>query len=443
MSLVEKLERLQTGQPADISRFAASLDADLIDSAFAATGKASIRRRKLPLDKALWVVIGMSLLADRSIMRVIEHLGLVIDGLVHSSAVTRARRRLGAEPVKWLFNRIAQLWGCHGEQKWRGLSLYGLDGSHMRVDDSDVNHAHFGRPGGRAPAGYPQLRLVALMNLTSRLLTGASVGPWTTGEVTLAKDLWGTLPDNSLTIIDRGFLSFAIILQMLSRGTQRHVLIRLKKNSKYELTKVLNDGSALALIRPSSALRKQHPEIPKQLVVRLLAYRHPRGEPGILMTSLLEPETYPAAEILVLYHKRWELEIAFDELKTHMLQRNESLRSRTVEGVYQEFWGILLVYNLVRREMAVVAEAKGLPPSRISFTGAFLLIQNFLLAALTSAPGNLPRELADMEYRMGRSMILPPRRRERVHPRVTKIKMSNYAKAKPRPGRARKAEKAA
>lgn len=126
-----------------------------------------------------------------------------------------------------------------------------------------------------------------------------------------------------------------------------------------------------------------------------------------------------------------------------MLCRNESLRSRTVQGVYQEFFGTLLVYNLVRREMAVVAEAKGLTPSRISFTGAFLLIQNFTLAALTSAPGNLPRELADMEYRMGRSMVLPPRRRERVYPRVTKIKMSSYAKAKPEPGRARKAEKAA
>jgi hypothetical protein len=147
------------------------------------------------------------------------------------------------------------------------------------------------------------------------------------------------------------------------------------------------------------------------------------------MTSLLDHQTYPAEEIIEVYHKRWELEIGFDELKTDMLDKKEALRSKTPEGVEQEFWGIMLVYNLLRREMASVAQTKGMEPSRISFTGALLLVQNFFLSSLTASPGTLPKELAEMERSMGRSMILPERRKNRRFPRQVKIKMSNYKKA--------------
>ncbi len=108
MSLVEKLQRLRTGQPAEISRFAASLDPTLLEQCLTACGKASMRTRKLPAAKAIWVVIGMALFSDSSIQRVIEHLGLVINGIIASSVVTRARAKLGPEPIRWLFECIAK-----------------------------------------------------------------------------------------------------------------------------------------------------------------------------------------------------------------------------------------------------------------------------------------------------------------------------------------------
>ena len=143
------------------------------------------------------------------------------------------------------------------------------------------------------------------------------------------------------------------------------------------------------------------------------------------MTSLLDPELYPATEIVALYHERWELEVAFDELKTHMLERRESLRSLKPEGVEQELWGILLVYNLVRREMLLVAEQHNLPPKRISFTASLLVIRSIWISSWRSPPGKIPKELADYRSTMN-VLILPPQRSERRQPRHVKIKMSNY-----------------
>ena len=433
MLLRETLEHLRTGQPADISRFAASLRPEWIAEAFEATGCASFRKRKIPADKALWIVLGMALFGDRSIMRVVEHLQLVIGGIVASSAITRARQRLGVEPIEWLFGRVANYW-AHGDadHAWRGLTLYGLDGSHLLVDDSEANDEYFGRPRGRAHSGYPQLRFVAMMNLATRMLVSAAMGPWRDGEVTLAKDLWDQAPSNSLVIIDRAFLSFAILQELAHKAENRHFLCRAKSNTRYEVTHLLPDESALALLHVPKALRGVHPQLPPGIVVRVVSYQHPGGEPGVVLTSLTDHLAYPASEVVEIYHQRWELEIGFDELKTHMLDRKEALRSKTPDGVHQEFWGILLTYNLVRREMASIASARGVSPTRISFTGAFLLIKGFFLSSHTAPPGCLPKELAELGANIGRSMLLPERRSSRRYPRQVKIKMSGYSKAAPR-----------
>lgn len=417
----------------NLSRFAASVRPDWITEALNASGTATVRHRKLPAEKTIWLVLGIALFGDRSILRVAEDLKVAFNGVIASSALSQARARLTCAPIKWLFERVAQAWSQVGEEKWRGLSLYGMDGSHQRVADCADIAEHFGRPKGRASAGYPQLRFIALMNLTTRLLAGATVGRWTDSEVTLAKDLWAKIPDNSLTIVDRGFLSYLNIFTVLSAGTNCHFLCRAKSNTRLTITSLLADGTALVSLKAPASLRELVGEGTDQIILRALSYRHPGGKDGFLLTSLLDASLYPATEVLALYHKRWELEIAFDEIKTHLLDRREALRSKTVDGTYQEFWAILLLYNLVRREMQSVAEAKGLPASRISFTGAILKIQLFFLLAQNSAPGNLPRELAAVEQDLGKSFVLPPRQHNRRYPRHVKIKMSNYPK---NPGRA-------
>jgi len=360
------------------------------------------------------------------------------------SSVTEARYRLGSQPLKWLFERVAEAWAHvempSGRGLWRGLALYGVDGSHLRIPDSDENLAHFGKPAsGRSDAGYPQLRLVALMNLGTRLLAGAAMGPWRVGEVTLARTLWSLIPDNSLTIVDRGFLSYLIIFQIIAERGNRHFLCRAKKSTRYEITAVLPDGTALAFIDPSKELRRREPGIPGPIEVRVIQYRHPGGQPGVLITTLIDHVAYPADEIIRLYHERWELELAFDEVKTDMLERNEAIRSQKPDGVYQEVWALLLTYNLVRREMQLTAKEMDVAPARISFKNSLIFIRNFFVASRYTAPGTLPNHLGELRESI-RILLLPERRSERRYPRHVKIKMSNY---KRNPGRRQTASRIA
>lgn len=431
-TLSEALEAMrELGPQEGVGRFAASLDPQWIENALEATGKASVRRRKLPAEQVIWLVLGMALFADRSIEAVVDHLDLVLGGgeTLASSNITKARYRIGSEPLRWLFDKVAQRWSSTpGLGGYRDLSLWGVDGTHLRVPDSDENFEHFGKPGGRAgsnDAGYPQTRLVALMNLSNRLLSGAAIGPWSKSEHTLAAELWERIPDSSLTIMDRGFMNFEKLVELSTRGTARHFMIRAKVNTRYEVIRELPDGSALAYLHPRPLAEHSDPAIGGPLLVRIIAYEHPGGDPSRIMTTLVDPVKYPADELIELYHDRWELEIGFDEIKTHMLERKESLRSQKPDGVYQEIWGQLLVYNLVRREMLLVAEASNLPPKRISFVSSLLWIRNFWVIAWRTSPGNVPRQLSELRSNLS-ILIVPERRHERRYPRHVKIKMSSY-----------------
>ena len=217
-----------------------------------------------------------------------------------------------------------------GLDGYKDMELYGIDGTHLRVQDSDDNYKYFGKPGGRGgkgDAGYHQLRPVAVMNLSSRLLRSAEAGKWSEGEHTLLKPLKSTIPSNSVTIVDRGFYSYLWLHELTSQGENRHVVMRTKKSLTYEVIDVLSDGTALARLHRTPRLRREHPESPESIVVRVIEYQHEGGEPSRLFVSLLDPDKYPAKELIELYHERWEIEIGFDELKTHMLERKECLRS--------------------------------------------------------------------------------------------------------------------
>ena len=430
--LAEALEAIrELGPEGGIARFAASLDPKWVAEALDASGTASIRRRKLPADQAVWLVLGMALFTDRSIRDVVDHLNLVIGGAksLAPSNVTKARYRIGAEPIRRLFEKVCSTWSeTPGLGGYRGLSLWGVDGSHLRVQDSDENFEHFGMPGGRGgsnDAGYPQLRISALLNLSNRLLADASVGPWSTSEYDLASELWDSIPDDSLTILDRYYGGYLMLQELLTGGRNRHFLIRAKKNLKYDMADVFEDGTAIGLLYPHDKLLKANPDLPGPIEIRVISYRGGDGELNRLFTTLIDPDEYPAQDLIDLYRERWELETGFDELKTHMLERKDSLRSKKPEGVYQEVWGQLLVYNLVRREMLLAAQAHALPPKRISFRSSLLWIRNFWLSAWSTAPGNIPKSLADFRSTLD-VLILPPRRSERRYPRHVKIKMSSY-----------------
>jgi hypothetical protein len=434
-SFAEEFEALQGLGPAGFARFAGALEPEWIEHALEATGTASMRRRKFPAEQAMWLVLGMGLYADRSIVDVVDHLSLVVPGVrkLAASSVTNGRYRLGEEPLRELFMQVSRAWGApRPELGYRGLSLFAVDGTCVRVQDSDENFEVFGKPGGRAgpsDAGYPQLRLVCLMDLGARLLVEASIGSFATGEQTLALDLWERVPPTSLTILDRGFVNYPVFHGLVSRGEGRHLMVRMRENMKVTEIERLADGTLVADLIPSRATAAAHPDVVDTAIRgRVVAYKHPGGRSSRLFTTLTDHNAYPAAELVRLYHDRWEIELGFDELKTHMLERKECLRSKKPEGVRQEVWGLLTVYNLIRYELLQAAQERELAPNRASFRSALLWFRNFWqITAWGVPPGTLPKHLKNFRSTLD-VLFIPPRREERRYPRHVKIKMSNYAR---------------
>ena len=342
MELGEAILTVGAGdRAASFELFSETLDAEWIAQALQATGTATIRRRKLPAEYVVWLVIGMGLLRDRSIREVVRHLDLVLPtrggrSMVSGAAIVQARDRLGPEPLAALFAQTAAVWGpaAADEARWRGLAVYGVDGTTLRVPDTEENEAGFGRVATRweSTGGYPQLRLVALMVLGQHLLTGLAVGAFQDSELALATTLWPQLPDASVVIVDREFAVYALFHQLGDPARQRHWLTRAKTGAtalRRRVVERLGPGDHLVDLCPSHQTRFVHRDLPPTLRVRAIRYQRRGFRAQTLLTSLLDPVAYPAAELIALYHERWELELGFDEVKTHTLEREEALRSKT------------------------------------------------------------------------------------------------------------------
>lgn len=177
MRLATALREVADLAPAPtLQQFQQDLDPAWVEAALAATGAATLRRRRLPAEQVLWLVLGMALYRDRSIVDVAATLDLALPGArgpsAAPSAVSQARTRVGPAPLAWLFARCAAAWApaSADADRWRGLAVYGVDGTTLRVADSPANRAHFGGQtagGDRGESGYPLVRVVALMALRS------------------------------------------------------------------------------------------------------------------------------------------------------------------------------------------------------------------------------------------------------------------------------------
>jgi hypothetical protein len=427
--------------PADkgaFERLRRSINPAWIDEALEVTGTATLRRRRLPAEQVIWLVLGMAIYRQRPIDDLVSHLDLVLAGAgpasMAKSAVSQARTRLGEEPLKWLFERCSDKWAHESARRhaWRGLALYGVDGTSIRVPDSLENREYFGSHGARnnEVSGYPLARVVTLMALRSHILAGAALGPWG-DERPYAAELWSKIPPDSLTIVDRNFLAAHILVEVEQGGTNRHWLTRAKSNSAWTVVKKLGKGDELVVMTPQSYPRERLATVPKVWQMRAIHYRRPGFKPQTLLTSLTDATQFPADELRELYHERWEMELGYDEVKTDMLDRQEAIRSKTVKGVLQELWAIALAYNLVRLEMERIAQEADVEPSRISFVMSLRLIRDeWAWAATSKSPGAIPKNLRKLREELKR-FILPPRRRKRRYPRAVKIKMSNYQRKRP------------
>ena len=416
----------------DPSMLAAALEPNWLILALTATGTASVRRRKMPAERVVWLVIAMALFRRQSMPEVVAHLNLILPDEVNpnvsASALTQARERLGEEPLAQLFGLCATAWDERHQrgQSWRGLSRYAVDGTTLRTTDSPENRAHFGAQSyaSGVVSSYPQVRAVTLTALATHLIREAVFGEYGKNEMRYAHEIIEHIPDNSLTIFDKGFLSAEILLPLQQQGRQRHWLIPAKSNTQWE--RLSNDPHDYRVrMKVSPQARAKRADLPEYWEARAIETITRQGRKCILLTSLLDATKYPAREIAAQYSERWRIETSYREIKQAMLGDEITLRSGTPERVRQEIWGALIAYNLVRLEMAEIAKEAGAAATDLSFKMAlqYLLCEWSWLAF--NSPGTIPKKLLDQRNRVG-DLLLAGRRRGRECPRVVKAQPKRY-----------------
>lgn len=395
------------------------------------TGRASARRRRLPAESVAWLVIAMALFAADSIPKAWRRLHPARDEPEPTdSAFCQARARLGVAPMRRLFLETARPMANHQTigASCRGWRLMGIDGTVLDLPDTPGNARTFGRPsGGRADGAFPQVRLLALCELGTHAICGLAIKPLRRGEPSMVGQLLEHLGPGDLLVWDRGFFGYALIAAVLGRGA--HLLARARSDSALPTLRRLADGSYLSKLYPDAAERAHDRG---GLWIRVIEYTHDdpnrpgAGERHRLITDLINPEDLPAREAPLVYHERWEQELAFDEIKTHLSGRDVPIRSKTPAGVVQEIYGLMLAHYVVRRAMHDAAVVASHDPDRLSFLDSLRVLQCRLPESPRMPAGAWYRDLL-REIR--RQEIRP--RRDRWHARVIKRKMSKWLKKRP------------
>lgn len=421
MSLLQNtLDETLAALPASgMAELATLIDPDWIEQALGATGKASIRRRKLPADHAVWLVIGLALFRHMPLWQVVQEMALTLDGqdLPVPSSSVQARQRLGAEPLAHLFGLLTDAWGRAHPVHEESLRVLAVDGVVWSAPDSPDNRQALGSGLTQyGPQPWPMVRGVCLLDTDSHELLDAKLGNYHCGELTLAADLRGL--DHSITLFDRAYFSAAFLMDWQHAGAQRHWLMRAKDKLRHEIVQTLGEGDWLIRMPVSQRARQLRPELPNHWDARLIQ-THAGGKTRRFITSLLDPSRFAASELAQLYRQRWEIELGFREIKQSLQQGQGVLRSKQPELVMQEVWGVLIAHTLLRRWMRLMAQHAGVEPTRISFHTARHAIIGVLntvhLARAAALPQHLQRLLEQARY-----FVLPPRRTDRSFPREVK-----------------------
>jgi hypothetical protein len=256
----------------------------------------------------------------------------------------------------------------------------------------------------------------------THLVLAAAVGGWTEGESPLAMTLLPAIRAKWLVLMDRGFWNYQLLWGLRQRSAQ--VLIRGRRRIRLLKRERLGQGDWIVHFPMPLHLRRLRDVLPAYQVLRLVHYRIPGFRPSFLVTSLLDPRTYPATDLVALYHERWEQELAFDEMKTHLASSPVTFRSQTPARVRQEIYGLLLAYNLVRGLMAEAAKRHGCSPLRLSFVGALDRVERATLQMALLPTSLLPRIYEELLADLSEALL--PARRPRRNPRVVKVKMSSF-----------------
>ena len=294
------------------------------------------------------------------------------------SGISQARTRLGWEPVRRLHDEVVKPIAVRATKGawYRGWRLVSLDGSTLDVADEKAKEEAFGRPGtSRGSSAYPQIRFVSRVENSTHVLFGSQMADYGTGEIALAKTVLAWFRKGMRCLVDPQFFGFEFWNQGRSSGAD--LPWRIKKNLRLACEQRLGDGSYLGRIYPSE---RDWRHKTNGVVVRVL-----EGVPGAepiyrLLTSILDHEKAPAKELAALYHERWEIEMALDELKTHLRGAKIVLRSKTPDLVRQELYGLMMAHFAIRGLMQEAALKADEDPDRLSFLHAVRVVRRKLPA---------------------------------------------------------------
>lgn len=418
----------ELGQLSDI------LCPDFINQCLEATGVATVRKRRIPLDMAVWTVIAMSLYRQEPVWSIVSKAQLMLPGkkpLVAPSAVVQARQRLGADAVKEVFHRSQQMWHQQAEHPtWSGLKLLGVDGVVWRTPDTPENRERYKAPSNQNGDGsFPQVRMVCQMELSSHMMIASAFDSYKTNEMVLAERLIETTPDNSLTMFDRGFYSLGLLNRWHQTGEERHWLMPMRKDTQYTVVKKLGRNDKVIVLNASPQAKRKFPDLPETVEVRLLTKKI-KGKEVNILTSMTDVMRFPSAEIVDLYSHRWEIEVGYREIKSSLLNNEFTLRSKLPEMIEQELWGVLLGYNIIRYQMVNMAKTiPGIHPNQLSFTTSATAIIHLIYGFWLEAAGTIPKRISHLLDETPHH-VLPIKREDRIYPRCVKPRSRKYPNKK-------------
>lgn len=370
---------------------------ELVDEVLAESKRVEKRVRLLPARMVVYFVMGMSLFFHDGYEEVLRRLvgGLRFMGswdrrwrVPTTGAISQARIRLGAEPMRLLFDRVARPLAKVGTQgAWlRSWRLMAIDGVKINVADTPQNAEVFGR--GKTGDPFPQVRVVGLGECGTHAIIDAQVGHCRTGERQMALELLPAMEAGMLVMADRGFHSFDLWTRAMVTGAD--LLWRVPSNVKLPVGEVLEDGSyASVLVNPKACGVKFRmplsyvgdPLKADEIPVRVVEYRitdrdgDGKGETIRLITTILDPAKAAAFELAGAYHQRWEYELSLREIEAQILDVDRTLRSKKPDLVRQEVWGLLLTHYAIRALMVDASQTADIDPDRLSFIRSLNLVR--------------------------------------------------------------------
>jgi hypothetical protein len=408
--------------PGHLGELTQHLPFDMVDEALTATKTVQSRLRDLPSRVVVYLMLAACLFPELGYLGVWDKLTAALADIPTAtptaSALTHARHRVTAAPPRWLFDLLRGPAATSRQPgtRWRGLLVCAIDGTTLTVPDNPRMLARFRKQrGNHGGTGYPQIRLVALLACGTRSVIDAVFGTTATGETTYTTGLLRSLHTGMILLADRNFGAQDLLAQIAATGAD--LLVRLKNGRKIPVLARYSDGSSLSVL---GRLRVRIIECEITIATttgrRTGVYR--------LATTLLDPHRYPAAEVIRLYHDRWEIETAYLELKSSILG-GRVLRARTPVGIEQEVYALLVTYQLLRTAMADATITRpDLDPDRASFTIAYQTARDQVI----QAAGVIAGTVIDLVGTIGRHVLanLMPDRRLRVCPRIVKRAISKY-----------------